>query len=344
MSVGCATLSARVLISRRHLWLAVRKFRQPTRDQRNTRPCRKRIHDVPRPHNLSMFPGFTLSSVTVAEGVQLRVRSGGDGPPVVLLHGHPRTHTTWHRVAPRLVAAGHTVVCPDLRGYGRSSTPASGPDHNAYSKRVMAQDILALMRHLGHDRFAVAGHDRGSYVAFRLAMDAPDAVTHLAVLDCVPIGEALARADARFAAAWWHWFFFAQPDRPERAILADPDAWYGGDPERMGAENYADYRRAIHNPDTVRAMLEDYRAGLGLDRAADDADRAAGRRVRCPTLVLWSERDDMPQLYGDLLAVWRAWSTDVRGAPIDSGHHMAEEAPEQLASALTEFLAHPAVP
>ena len=134
------------------------------------------------------------------------------------------------------------------------------------------------------------------------------------MLDCVPIGEALRRADARFAAAWWHWFFFAQPDKPERAITADPDAWYGGDPGRGWApENFADYRPAIHDPATVRAMLEDYRAGLGVDRAADDADRAAGRRITCPTLVAWSARDDMEYLYGDVLDIWRRWAADIRG-------------------------------
>lgn len=288
------------------------------------------------------FEGFELTRVAVAAGVELRVRSGGSGPPVVLLHGHPRTHTTWHRVAPLLVAAGHTVVCPDLRGYGESAKPATTADHRPYSKRAMAGDVLVLMRRLGHDRFAVVGHDRGSYVAMRLALDAPDAVSRLAVLDSVPIGEALGRADARFAAAWWHWFFFAQPDKPERAILADPDAWYGGDADRMGIENHADYRRAIHDPATVRAILEDYRAGLGVDRAADDADRAAGRRIACPTLVLWSTRDDMEQLYGDVLAVWRLWTTQLAGGPVDSGHHIAEEAPQQLARELTAFLRPPA--
>ena len=288
-----------------------------------------------------MFDGFDEWDLGVADGVSLHGRSGGDpdsGSPVVLLHGHPRTHTTWHRVAPLLVAAGHRVVCPDLRGYGRSAKPPSTADHAPYSKRAMAADIRALMSHLGHDRFAVVGHDRGSYVAMRLALDWPEAVSALAVLDCVPIGEALARADARFAAAWWHWFFFAQPDKPERAILADPEAWYGGDPERMGPENYADYRAAITDPATVRAMLEDYRAGLGVDRAADDADRAAGRRIGCRTLVAWSRHDDMEQLYGDVLAIWRDWADDVRGAVIDSGHHMAEEAPEQLAAELARFL------
>ena len=174
-----------------------------------------------------MLEGFALRWVDVDEGVRLRVRMGGHRPPVVLLHGHPRTHTTWHRVAPLLVAAGHTVVCPDLRGYGASSAPSPRPDHAQASKRVMAGDVLALMGQLGHERYAVVGHDRGSYVAFRLAMDQPQAVTHLAVLDSVPIGEALARADVRFATAWWHWFSFAQPEMPERVINADPDAWYG---------------------------------------------------------------------------------------------------------------------
>jgi haloacetate dehalogenase len=285
-----------------------------------------------------MFDGFDELMVPVAADVALRARRGGSGPPVVLLHGHPRTHTTWFRVAPLLVRAGYTVVCPDLRGYGQSSKPPSTADHAQYSKRAMAGDIRTLMRALGYERFAVVGHDRGSYVAFRLAMDAPEAVTHLAVLDSVPIAEALKRADARFATAWWHWFFFAQQDKPERAILADPDAWYQGSPERMGAENYADFRAATRDPATVHGMVEDYRAGLGLDRAHDEADRRAGRTVACPTLCLWSLRDDLEALYGDVLAVWRPWAPRVTGHGIDSGHHMAEEAPEDLARALIGFL------
>jgi len=286
-----------------------------------------------------MFEGFTLRSVDVAAHVRLRVRVGGDGPLMVLLHGHPRTHTTWHRVAPLLVQAGFTVICPDLRGYGRSIGPMPRSDHSQASKREMAMDIVTLMASLGHPRFAVVGHDRGSYVAFRLAMDHPAAVTHLALLDCVPIGEALARADATFAAAWWHWFFFAQPDKPERAILADPDAWYGAGSElqeQMGAENYAEYHRAINDPDVVLAMIEDYRAGLGPDRDADDADGASGRALTCPTLVAWSTRDDMEQLYGDVLEVWTPWASDLSGRPIDSGHHMAEENTRDLAAALIE--------
>jgi haloacetate dehalogenase len=284
-----------------------------------------------------MFAGFSDHAVDVGE-VTLRVRHHpGSGPPVLLVHGHPRTSATWHRVAPRLVAAGHAVVCPDLRGYGRSSAPPDTPDHRPYGKRAMAGDLAALMTGLGYDDFLVAGHDRGSYVALRLALDHTHRVRRLAVLDGVPINEHLARCDARFATAWWHWFFYAQPDLPERAILADPDAWYGGDPEVMGTEAYAEYRAAIHDPATVRAMLADYRAGLGVDRADEEADRADGRRVRCPVLVLWSRRDDLAELYGDPRAVWRGWADDVRGHDIDSGHHMAEEAPGELARALVAF-------
>jgi haloacetate dehalogenase len=289
------------------------------------------------------FAGFAERRVDVGGGVVLRLRTGGAGPPVVLLHGHPRTHTTWHRVAPLLAAAGHTVVCPDLRGYGRSSVVPTTEDHSPYSKRAMAGDVVALMRHLGHERFAVVGHDRGSYVALRTALDHPQAVTHLAVLDCIPIVEHLDRADARFAAAWWHWFFFAQPEKPERAVNADPEAWYGslspGRAAAMGEENHADHLAAIRDPATVHAMIEDYRAGLGVDRDAEEADRSAGRRVTCPTLVLWSARDDLEQLHGDPRLIWARWTTDLRGGGrIDSGHHMAEEAPEDLAAALLPFL------
>jgi haloacetate dehalogenase len=284
-----------------------------------------------------VFDGFTLDRIDVGDAV-LRVRHGGSGPAVVLLHGHPRTHVTWHRVAP-LLAASYTVVCPDLRGYGESSKPATTPDHEPYSKRAMARDVVALLRSLGHARFAVVGHDRGSYVALRTALDHPEAVSRLVVMDSVPIGEALRRCDATFAASWWHWFFLGQTAKPaERVINADPDAWYRGGPDVMGAEAYEDYRRAIHDPDTVHAMCEDYRAGLGIDRAHDDADRAADRRVRCPTLVLWATGDDLPTLYGDVLAVWRDWAIDVRGHGIGSGHHMSEEAPEELAAALLSFL------
>jgi haloacetate dehalogenase len=285
---------------------------------------------------MSYFEGFTLEHVDVGE-VSLRVRHGGDGPPLVLLHGHPRTHATWHRVA-ALLAPHFTVVCPDLRGYGRSTMPPTREDHAQSSKRAMAQDVVDLMQALGHARFGVVGHDRGSAVAYRLALDHPGRVTRLAVLDCIPIGEHLARADARFALAWWHWFFFGQTEKPaERVINADPDAWYANTPEHMGAEAHDDLWQALRNPDVVHGMLEDYRAGLTVDRAADDADRAAGRTIRCPVLVGWSTRDDMEELYGDVVAIWSAWADDVSGIAIDSGHHVAEEAPNELSAALVDF-------
>ncbi|MCU1420724.1 MAG: alpha/beta hydrolase fold protein [Microbacteriaceae bacterium] len=284
-----------------------------------------------------MFDGFVERRVEVGDS-SIFVRQGGHGPAVMLLHGHPRTSATWYRVAPLLVGAGFTVVCPDLTGYGRSRGPAPSPDHSAHSKRRVSSDMLATMRALGHETFDLVGHDRGSYVAFRLAMDHPDAVRRLALLDCIPIVEHLERADDRFATQWWHWFFFAQPEKPERAILADPDAWYTGAPEPMGEENYAEWRKAIHDPDVVRAMLEDYRAGLTVDRAAEEADRAVGRKLTMPLLVLWSLRDDLEQLFRDPLAIWRAWATDVRGHGIDSTHHVAERAPAELAATLSGFL------
>ncbi|MTD14625.1 alpha/beta fold hydrolase [Nakamurella sp. YIM 132087] len=287
---------------------------------------------------MSFFPGFTLAEHDVGPGIRLRYRTGGQGPAVVLLHGHPRTHTTWYRVAPALADAGFTVVCPDLRGYGGSSTPTPSVDHAVHSDREMAGDIVALMDALGHQRFAVIGHDRGSYVAYRKALDHPARVTALAVLDSVPILEALERADARFAEKWWHWFFFAS-DQAERVITADPLAWYRLDAAIMGAHNHADVVAAVTDPATVRAMLEDYRAGLHVDRDADLADRDAGRRITCPTLVAWSAHDDIPFLYDDPAAIWQSWCTlPVRTAVVDSGHHMAEENPEHLAEVLLGFL------
>ncbi len=282
-----------------------------------------------------MFDGFAETIIDTGEA-RIRVRHGGEGPPVLLLHGHPRTSATWHRVAPELVERGFTVVCPDLRGYGRSVGPPPAPDHSAHSKRAVASDMVAVMSSLGHERFALAGHDRGSYVALRLALDHPERVDRLCLIDCLPISEHLRRITAEFAADWWHWFFFAQPEKPERAILADPEAWYGGDPGRMGEENHAEWLAAIRDPDVVRAMLEDYRAGLTIDRADEEADRAAGRRVSMPLLVLWSLRDDLERLYGDPLAIWADWADDVRGRGIDSGHHVAE-APLELVRAFAGF-------
>ena len=285
-----------------------------------------------------MFEGFALDRVDVGE-VTLRVRHGGSGPALLLLHGHPRTHTTWHRVAPMLSDA-FSVVCPDLRGYGQSSHPPERPEHATYSKRAMADDCVALMSALGHERFAIVGHDRGAYVALRLALDQAKRVTHAVFMDCIPISAWLARCDARFAAAWWHWFFLGQTDKPaERVINADPDAWYQVDAKLMGGESYEDLRTALHNPDVVHAMLEDYRAGLGIDRQHEEADRAAGNRIRCPVLLVWARRDNIKELYGDPLPTWSAWADIVSTVTLDSGHHMAEEVPDKLAAAIRRFAA-----
>lgn len=282
-----------------------------------------------------MFAGFATEHVETGDA-SVFVRHAGSGPPVLLLHGHPRTSATWHRVAPRMVDAGFSVACPDLRGYGRSRGPAAVPDHSAHSKRAVAQDMVTVMRELGHERFHLTGHDRGSLVALRLALDHPQVVDRLALVDCLPVSEHLRRAGAEFATRWWHWFFFAQPEIPERVINADPAAWYGrkADPAAMGAENHAELMAAVAQPEVVRAMLEDYRAGLTVDRAHEEADRAAHRRVTAPLRILWSLQDDLEDLYGDPLEIWREWADDMDGYGIDSGHHVAEENPDALVRAL----------
>ncbi|HEY1640059.1 MAG TPA: alpha/beta hydrolase [Streptosporangiaceae bacterium] len=290
-----------------------------------------------------MFEGFQLSFID-AGGIRLRVRHGGSGPAVLLVHGHPRTHATWHKVAPALAAAGYRVVCPDLRGYGQSGAPAGRPDHGQASKRAMAGDLLAVMRALGEEQFIAVGHDRGGYVVQRLALDHPEAVSRVVILGDVPIGEALARCDARFATAWWHWFFMGQPaPLAERLIAADSRAWYHLSESLMGAENYADAWQAISNPAVQHAMCEDYRAGLGPDRAADDADRAAGRQITAPLLVLWGNEDDLAGLYDDdVLGVWRPWAAELSGFALPGGHHLAEESPAELTRALLAFFSGPA--
>jgi haloacetate dehalogenase len=273
--------------------------------------------------------GFSLRFVDVGSAV-LRVRSAGSGPKILLLHGHPRTHTTWWRVAPLLVERGFSVVCPDLPGYGESRQREPDP-----SKRAMAAQLDALM---DGAEYAVVGHDRGALVAFRMGLSGYAA--RLIVLDGLPVSEHLSRCDARFAASWWHWFFFAQREKPADAIISrDPLSWYRVDPEQMGPENYADWRRAVTNPEVVSAMVAEYRAGIEVDRHHEEADFAAGMRVECPTLVGWSEHDDLEDLYGDPLAIWRSWVTGpLSGVKIASGHHMAEEAPEELATAIAGFV------
>ena len=286
-----------------------------------------------------MFEGFELDHADLGD-VTIRYRSGGAGTPVVLLHGHPRTHTTWHAVAP-LIARHHTTVCPDLRGYGESSAPPDQPNHAQASKRAMAADVIALMRRLGHHRFTVVGHDRGGAVAFRTAMDHPDNVESLVVMDAMPLIEHLERTDATFARAWWHWWFLGQSDKPAESFIdRDPEAWYQTPtPEAMGAENHADLWAALRNPAVVHAMAEDYRAGLDIDPDHDLADRAAGRQVTCPTMLLEAADDDL-DIHGDPAAIWKPWVADqLRHTIIPSGHHQAEQTPAHVADAILAFLA-----
>jgi haloacetate dehalogenase len=281
-----------------------------------------------------MFEGFTLSRIDTGEA-ELRVRVGGTGPPLLLLHGHPQTHVMWHRIAPDLARA-FTVVAPDLRGYGESSKPPTTPDHEPYSKRAMARDMATLMTQLGFGQFAVAGHDRGGRCAYRLALDHPDRVTKLAVLDIVPTGEAWRRADVEFGMVNWHWYFLAQPaPLPERLLGCAPEAYYLPRRELFTPEALEDYLRGIHNPATIHAMCEDYRAGATYDRVLDDADRGT-RRIACPVLVLWAARDELERWY-DPIAIWREWADDVRGNGIDCGHYLAEEAPQETYERLYAF-------
>ena len=292
----------------------------------------------------AFFPGFEVRAIPTPEAT-IRVRVGGSGPPLLLLHGHPQTHAMWHAVAPRL-ARDHTVVCADLRGYGGSSKPATTADHEPYSKRAMARDMVAVMERLGFARFAMAGHDRGGRVAYRLALDHRERVERLAVLDIVPTYEMWRRVDKEFGLVDYHWFFLAQPAPfPERLIAAAPDEFYfRRDPSRFHPEALADYRRAVHDPATIHAMCEDYRAGAGYDDEADRADMEAGRSIECPLHVLWAGRDELGRWF-DVLEVWRRWCAgQVSGRPLDCGHFLAEEAPAETAGELHGFLSSGAAP
>jgi len=285
-----------------------------------------------------MFEGFVHKRVATREAV-INLRHAGDGPPVLLLHGHPQTHVMWHRIAPQL-ARSYTVVCADLRGYGDSSKPQTTPDHEPYSKRAMARDQVEVMQSLGFERFAVVGHDRGGRCAYRMALDRPERIVSLSVLDILPTAEHFRRTDMAFAMGYWHWFFLAQPyDLPERLIAGDPDAFY----LRRGRSMFDpaaldEYRRCFTNPETIHAMCEDYRAGASIDMELDENDLKAGRRIACPVQALWGLKNGLERWY-DVLDVWRAWADDVQGHGIDCGHYLAEEAPDETLAALEAFLA-----
>ena len=275
------------------------------------------------------------------------VSVGGTGPPVLLLHGYPQTRLMWDAVAGRLTDR-FTVVSVDLPGYGDSFRPSPAPDHVPHSKRALALDLVQAMAGLGHERFAVCGHDRGGRITYRMALDHPDRVSAVAVLDVVPTGEVWSRADAQLALLYWHWGFLAQPaPLPERMIGADPGAFFDLHVCRLGLgqaagryppEVMAAYRRQLDDPDVVEAICEDYRAGARVDREHDDADRQQRRRIACPLLVLWAARGALPRLYADVLDVWRPWAADVRGQGVDASHFLAEDQPDVVADQLAELL------
>jgi haloacetate dehalogenase len=277
---------------------------------------------------------------------QIHLRQSGAGPPILLLHGFPQTHVMWRQVAEHL-SERFTVVCPDLRGYGRSGCPPSLPDHSAYSKRAMARDMVQAMAALGFLRFHLAGHDRGGRVAYRLALDHPQSVVSLAVLDVIPILDVWELADRRIA-EFWPFSLLSQPEPlPERMILGAPDAVvddalrnWGSPPSSFPPKARDAYVAALSDPAHVHAICEEYRAAATIDVEHDRADRASGKRIDCPVLVLWSGPGALEHWYRDAggpLAIWRRWANDVQGAAIDAGHYLPEEVPQETARRLGEF-------
>jgi haloacetate dehalogenase len=271
-----------------------------------------------------------------ANGIRINLWVGGNGPPVLLLHGWPQTAQIWHKVAPRL-AEQYTVVCPDLRGYGDSDKPRDG-----YDKKTMARDMHELMLALGHTAYALVGHDRGARVGHRQALDYPDAVTRLCVLDIVPTHTVFAKTDRHLAAAYWHWFYFQAPDLPEVMISAAPEAFlryaFRALAFRAGAIEeplIREYLRAFTLPGTIRAALEDYRAAATRDFEDDERDLA--RRVRCPVLAIWGEFGKMHAIF-DVVATWKEKADRVEGHPLPCGHFIPEEAPDELLADLWTFL------
>jgi haloacetate dehalogenase len=294
-----------------------------------------------------MFNGF--SNQTVAAGrTSIFIRMAGARSPVLLLHGFPETHLMWRDVAPRLARA-HTVVCADLTGYGASGCPPSAPDHSPYSKRAIASDLVELMNAMGFAQFAVAGHDRGGRVAYRMALDHPDRVSHVAVLDVLTTETAWTHADDRFAQAYWPWSFLAQPEPlPEKLLTTSADAVVNNALDTWGptavpvpAEVRRAYAEALRDPQHAHAICEEYRAAATIDRDHDKADLAAGRKIRCPLLALWSEGgplDTWYQAQSGPLALWKLWAQDVRGHALPGGHFFPEQAADATAEVLNRFL------
>lgn len=288
-----------------------------------------------------MFEGFAQRRVAVS-GTEINLRLGGRGPALLLLHGYPQTHVMWHRIAPRL-AERFTVICPDLRGYGDSGKPESGPDHAAYSKRAMAQDQAEVMTALGFERFSVVGHDRGARVTHRLLLDHGARVDKAAVMDIAPTLDMYEQADRTFAEAYYHWFFLIQPyDLPEHLIGADPDYYlekkigkWSKVADCFAPEALAEYKRCFRDPATIHATCEDYRAAATIDLEHDRADR--DRKIVPPLLVLWGKLGVIERCY-DVLALWRARAGRVEGRALPCGHFLAEEAPAETLTALSAFL------
>ena len=292
---------------------------------------------------MDFFDDFTLSRIAVDDG-EIRLRHAGGGPPLLLLHGNPQTHLMWHSLAPTL-AQKFSVYCPDLRGYGESFKPAASADHAPYAKRNMACDLMQLMAHFGHSRFAVGSHDRGARVAHRLALDHPERVSRLAVLDIVPTIEHFERTDMSFAMGYYHWFWLAQTHPfPESIINAAPETWFHAhcarqpkDEDFFAAEALADYLAAVRDPAMISGMCEDYRAAAGIDLDHDRESRAAGRKITCPLLVLWGARNKIGSWYRPL-ELWRLYcASEVSGGAVDSGHYLAEEAPGEVTDWFERF-------
>lgn len=292
-----------------------------------------------------MFQGFVEEKVTGAGATLFLRRAGPEGAtPIVLLHGYPQTSAMWHGVAP-ILARSYQVVCPDLRGYGRSDKPETDSSHEPYSKRSMAKDIVAVMRRLGHERFLVGAHDRGARVAHRLGLDHPESVGAMVLLDIAPTREMYAQTNTDFAQAYWHWFLLIQPQPlPENIIGADPEGFWklkcfnqaGGDNPFSDAA-MAEYLEAFAKPDAIHASCEDYRAAAGIDIEHDNADK--GRKLNMPVLALWAKRGVIAKCF-DALELWRQRAEQVHGEALDTTHYMAEEIPIEIATRMTDFFAH----